>query len=428
MSDGLARVRRTPLHLLSCLYGFLIPIDFYLSTDLHVTVVHIVQVFLVVGFWVHVAAGRDRVGMRVFQQPAVLLGALWILWCTASFAWAVDPPATARALPRHILAFGAFLCVQALPADWDGVASLMSALCAGTALMTGYALWQYGRQDYGPLYPWFSPYYSELFTARGGLALVGTYANPNILVACGVLVLPLLWWRWKTSSRRRCVFWGLVCLALIFVLLNTYSKWCWALLPIILMTLALSRVSWLARLVAVAAGGSTMAVGVLIRSRIVEALSSALPDARALSIAPRVELWKIAWKVWETRPFAGFGLGGFAAATSDFRADANLVELVRAHNWFAQTAVDLGVIGVALWLLWFGSLWTRSLHLASRSARRRNVLPIALCVSLATVPLMGFFDDHGASNQFVNLQWYVAALAVVSIRLREETPETAGDR
>jgi O-antigen ligase len=428
MNDGFARIRRQPFYLLCYLYGFLIPFDFYLSTELHVTIVHLVQALLFVAFWIRVVAGRGRMGIRAFQELSVLFGTLWILWCAASALWAIDPPTTTRGLLRQILAFGAFLCILSLPEDGDVVASLASALCAGTALMTGYALWQYARQDYGPLYDWFSPYYSELFVARGGLALVGTYANPNILAACGMLVLPLLWWRRNTSSGRVRIFWGLVYLALIVVLLKTYSKWCWALLLVVLIALALSRASWLARCLTAAAAASAMVVGVIMRSQIADALSRALPDARESSIAPRVELWKAAWKVWETRPLAGFGVDGFAAATIDLRTDPQLVGLIHAHNWFAQTAVDLGVIGLILWLLWFGSLWTLSLHLARRSARLRNVLPIALCISLATVPLVGLFDDHGQSNQYVNVQWYVAALAVASIRLPGRDARMRGHR
>ncbi len=63
----------------------------------------------------------------------------------------------------------------------------------------------------------------------------------------------------------------------------------------------------------------------------------------------RGSYWDDAAQVWEAHPVLGVGAGGYAIARKRYRDDP--LEVQRAHGYVPQTAADLGLVGVALSLL-----------------------------------------------------------------------------
>ena len=98
--------------------------------------------------------------------------------------------------------------------------------------------------------------------------------------------------------------------------------------------------------------------------------------------------------------------------------------LVRAHNMYLQTLVDLGLIGsVLVWLpclLILRGAW-KVLDLDSRSPSA--ILHLALLLSAAAYFLVGLIDAH-LSNQYMNTSWLVLGLLAASTRNRREQTAT----
>jgi O-Antigen ligase len=69
------------------------------------------------------------------------------------------------------------------------------------------------------------------------------------------------------------------------------------------------------------------------------------------SASSRGKYWREAWKVFEARPVQGVGAGAFAVGRLRYRNDTSVTR--HAHGWLAQTAADLGLVGLALTTLLF---------------------------------------------------------------------------
>lgn len=113
----------------------------------------------------------------------------------------------------------------------------------------------------------------------------------------------------------------------------------------------------------------------------------------------RPEYWKVALRGFADNPLKGVGAHGFQQLWTQKRRISESVQ--DAHSLYLETAVELGVVGVALLLAWFfalvrGTLTSPSLRLAAA--------PIAASIA---------FAGHAA----VDWDWEMPAVALVFIAL-----------
>ena len=65
----------------------------------------------------------------------------------------------------------------------------------------------------------------------------------------------------------------------------------------------------------------------------------------------RIELWKIAWNVFNSAPLIGVGWGSFSNYTGDTFNNINQGIIKNAHNNYLQVLAEMGVIGFVLFVI-----------------------------------------------------------------------------
>jgi O-antigen ligase len=402
------------------LYAFLLPLDVYLSTQLRITAIQLLQVGIVVACCLRHLVSARRIGFPNDLAPqyrwtgGLLIG--FLLW---SLAWSIDIDASTRTVLRILgallVAAVAILHIRQ-PHQLRRVVVAMSLGALVTALY-GYA--QYFRGGYDSIYPLFSPFYSEPFMARGGgLAVVATFSNPNILAAYGCIVLPLIWGLIADSRGVFRLLWLLTSVLLSGMILLTFSKAGWLVLAGLAGIWWLTRITIGPRLCLVGVGGICLGIVLLLLNPLLNTFVLLFPNSREASVDARLGLWSAAVFAFLQRPLLGFGLDGFAAATAGMRTGV-LADLVRAHNWYLQLLVDLGIIGSVLF-------WTtlivpfRDGLRAWRAGPQTSALHHALLVSASAFFLLALVDSLHVSTQYVGTAWLVFGLLAVSSRLTQE--------
>jgi hypothetical protein len=411
------------------LYAFVLPLDIYLSTSLRVTSTQALQVLMIAAWMIRLLL-EDRRAVRTRPTESVLpysAGALLIAYLIASLTWSVNVDASARSVVRNL---GGILMATyaARYADRVILGRIGRAMCYGALVTAGYGYFQYARGGYDPIYPLFSPFYTEPFQARGGgFAVVASFANPNILAGYMLMVLPVSWASALTASGLwRRVAWLVTALLLLGILLLTFSKASWLLCFALVGLWAVARLPLGATLAMTAAAIGGAGVILFLLEPVLRTLLYIFPDSREVSVDTRLGLWVAAVAAFLQRPLLGFGLEGFAAATADVRYGL-LADLVRAHNMYLQALVDLGIVGSVLW-------WTPCVLIVRRAIARLDTadrsaganLHLALLLSAAAFFLYGLVETLNISNQYVNTSWLVMGLLAASshqqLRGRQHEP------
>ena len=75
-------------------------------------------------------------------------------------------------------------------------------------------------------------------------------------------------------------------------------------------------------------------------------------DFETSAVGGRLEFWRVAYKLWLNKPVNGYGLGSYFSAYYIEYGGNNWYSRF-AHNYYLQTAAELGIIGVILLLSFF---------------------------------------------------------------------------
>ena len=402
------------------LYAFVLPLDVYLSTSLRVTSTQVLQVAIFVAWMVRLelapraASARPAATVVPYRVGAALVGYLLL-----SLLWSIDFDVSVRSVARML---GAMLMAAyaAEHADSRQLGRYARAMCYGALVTTIYGFVQYARGGYDPLYRFFSPFYTDPFVWRGlGFSVVATFSNPNILAGYMLMIMPLAWASQGNARGGRRIGWLVVTVLFAAIMLLTFSKASWLLLMLLLALWAAARLPAQATLGLSTVGGIVLGTLLLVIEPLMRMLVEVFPNTQEGSVDVRLGLWWAAIGAFLERPLVGFGLDGFAKATEDVRVGL-LADLVRAHNMYLQTLVDLGLLGsVLVWticLLILRGAWTM-LDLDSRS--RSATMHLALLISAAAYFLVGLIDAH-LSNQYMNTSWLVLGLLAASTRNRRQ--------
>jgi O-antigen ligase len=143
----------------------------------------------------------------------------------------------------------------------------------------------------------------------------------------------------------------------------------------------------------------------------------------------RTSLWAIGQE-----PLFGWGLGRFQQVNTHHHMQwATDVNWMRGYGYSSHEnelgiAVELGLIGLALWLVVLGLLAHQVVR-AFRRLRDRGVVARTIAVLAVVAPLLwagtGFTVDL-RFNDFVNLLVFLVAGAAVGLSVREPAPQPAG--
>ena len=142
-------------------------------------------------------------------------------------------------------------------------------------------------------------------------------------------------------------------------------------------------------------------------SRIFTSEDTAITDAR-------IQLWSVAWKMWQENPILGVGIGQYQAVADQyvFGGVANI-----AHNTYLSFLAESGLVGLVVFL----SLPLTIVVRVVRSRRQGNLFAPLLALSLAAVSIQALTLNLENSRALWALLGISAAFCDVAAR--KVTPE-----
>jgi O-antigen ligase len=331
---------------------------------------------------VHASRGAAR---QALPPPRVLVPVLALAaWCLLSVAWSVTPAASARELwPELGAPLLAFLVFHAATRDAADLDRWAAALAAG---LVGLATLAIGQEAFA-----------------GGWDPRRWHVDVGYYTTHGAMVLPLLGWLWLRQPGRG----GRAALAVaaaltLLVFYWTDNRIVWPTLAAMAVAAALlggraqdavkRRRLALAALAAVAA---STAVFLFAQHERNVTLARMEPGANAhFATDPRLRIWPQAVARWREAPWVGHGFGRPAialpaGAPHDDRQDPRFWH---AHNVFLDVALELGVVGLALFAGVLAVLGREAWRAVDSPAPRRWAAIAALAALLAFL-MKNFPDD-----------------------------------
>jgi len=285
------------------------------------------------------------------RRPYVLSFAALILLGAASYSWSVSPTETVQQSLRFT-ALLVLLCTAIVATKNPGdLMKLMACVLLGAVVPVAVGLIQLANGDFRE--------------REGVLAIVGTFdfANGYALFLSLILVLgPITLMQVRRVPVRAAGTLALGLAGLCFFL--TYSRIVWIGLVLAIAVLAVVQYR---KLIVVAALGLLIVLvampstAVTVQERFSD-LSPSSADYRTNSLSWRLENWSRMAPYGTEKPLVGWGLGSYK--------DLTLVEFggvdktwsdppetpisgptgVSAHNDYVKLFVELGILGVVLWL------------------------------------------------------------------------------
>jgi O-antigen ligase len=330
-------------------------------------------------------AWRNREELRLLP-PIWLPFLLWAAWAWLSVTWSIEPERTLKELRHEVVYTGAALWVcfvAAQAANAARIAIPVVGAAAAAVVVIGLRDFSISWERYlGGLHGGPGDHSSALLTLAPCVAMTAWYLwrarwRPRIQLPVWVLGLLVLTGAYCTLNRTVWIGLGLEVLlvgGLLIVRTRTLASWS-------------TRTKLISGLVAVAVlGGGAIALSAVQAKR--EALGG-----KSLAKDTRLTLWpEIVERVSE-RPLTGYGFGrGLLRRPLQTEFHDLDAMLWHAHNMFLEQLVQLGVPGLALFLLLLAALLREGWRAAREASDFRAACGIALIAVVAGMLIRNMTD------------------------------------
>lgn len=253
----------------------------------------------------------------------------------------------------------------------------------------------------GPL-----PMYHAVDTHADIPRIASTLSGPNqlssyllIFIFIGLAAL------WKTTSRKKKVLWGLFCLAVLIILVFTYSRSAYGAFLIALIVgyfILVKNKKRLLSLFLCAVGLVVIGIGSILVWQ-PETFSQLL--LRASSSQGHLERsWDGVIHTFQNP--LGHGIGNAGPASARFNAD--LIGWI-PENWYLQISLELGVLGV---ILFIGILIITLRQLLEKYSSAKDHLALALFLSLLALSLTSLLLHSWEESAVALTFWGLAGLVL----------------
>jgi O-antigen ligase len=302
--------------------------------------------------------------VSVAMNPSVVVAkvSLWVaafgVWLLATSWWAVTSAEPGTAVVEYALASILYFMIVDLVRSMGALRWILGGYVFGVALLLPSAVTSVLS---GP----GSSVFYDRFTAQG--------ADPNnfgVMLVVAVAAATAFLRRGSIAS----VLAGLFCAVAVPLALATGSRTMLVALVSVVggyTLLEMRRARW-----------ARVALGFMIALLALRLVSSLVPmvaverltDPQALSdVGGRLDIWSDGWTAFTQAPILGQGAGAFPVLVG-----------YDPHNSFLGTAVELGAIGLALWIgMWFGHL--RSAFRAGHATDRPEIRAVILGLTAVLV-------------------------------------------
>jgi O-antigen ligase len=389
-----------------------------------------VLVACVVAGWL----ARGIAGRKLFfRRPPLLWPMAILIGCGAlsllrAASWAEGIPELLKWLELAAVFVVAAHTLKGRPLWW-AVAALIGAGLIQVAL----GAWQFLRQV-GP----------EAFILAGRfMRAYGTFRQPNPYAGYLGYILPVAaglalagWGFWRRRGRGRDLLIGATCgavsLALALGIVLSWSRGSW-----IALVAALGAVVWLRErrpVRAAALAGLVLAALLLVGAAgwLPPELSGRLSGLGGYLVAPnparteitdenfavleRLAHWQAGVRMFEEHPWTGVGIGNYGAAY-ERHAPAHWYDaLGHAHNVFLNFMAEMGLLGLAAFLLF----WLAAFRLTARSTRRHDGYEAALAAgvfgTLTYLTVHGLFDYLFVQHMQLQLALLLGSISALEMR------------
>lgn len=334
-----------------------------------------------------VAAGGAALGVVGansirFRSPSLFLVAfaLFFLWLTMSYFWSIEPSETLDRIQTF---------AQLLVMGW-----LVWELCRTDRQR--YALFQaYVIGSYIPIASALIVFYAaQSGDLTGGYRIAAEGFDENWMSAFLALGIPVAWYMVLVQKNRFLFSINVlyIPLAVLTILLAaSRGGTIAALVALTVIPFTYAGLGFWKRLVLVTILGASAAFLFTTEVEILPDLSRNIQRVRGVAqdisegdLNQRLVIWSAGLEVLGDRPVAGFGAGNFRYAV------APLLQRPRAaHNTFLSIAVDLGLVGFALFILLLAIAVAPSLSRQSRTGTFQLVLFCTLVLVFVPLNLEG---------------------------------------
>ena len=361
-----------------------------------------VGLLLLVG-WVG-ALLTDSTGRAVFARHRRLLEvfALFVVWLTLSLAWAPSP-------------------AQAMTAAWQWWAVAFVFLIVATSLQRPETLVRAVEMYVvGAVLTVLAAAATGQLTS--GVRFEGFLGSPNFLAAALVSAAPLaialaavrsgLGWRWLCIGTVALLAAGVVATQSRGGLITAAAAWCAA-------VLVLPRRKQLVAIGLVVAAGA--AVALALNPQASERLQNV--ETRGTG---RVDIWTVAWNMFEDHPLTGVGLSNFARVAPEYVREVGPLDDVHlivmganrsVHNTYVQFLAENGVIGLILFLAVVLGCTVAALRAAKLfgAIGRADLVALSHGIWVATVGLLaGYFFRSGGVDR---LLWILLGISLAALEV-----------
>lgn len=304
---------------------------------------------LVIAELVRTKLRGEPLGVRIVP-PLLIPFALWAAWALASMAWSLEPARTLKEF-RHEIVFvflAYWLCHAAAQAR-DAARTLPYVVATGAVAVCALALYQF----------WFRSPEVYAIGLHGG---PGNHTSALLtLMPCGLVAA----WLATRLEMRRSVRVATLALPVIFLAsaYTTLNRTVW--LGFAAQFLLLAALMWprpefqtprsqLRRRLHVALVGATVVTGVVATMLLAQMKRIELGADMALANDPRFAIWASIIDAIGERPLMGSGFGRGIERHLLIEELKN-PQLWHAHNLPLETAVQMGIPGLALLLFLLGA-------------------------------------------------------------------------
>lgn len=361
--------------------------------------------------WLAVIASDHDGDRLIFNRHPVLIGAalLFVAWAVVSMAWAEDVGQTSISAQRYALN------VLLIPIVYTALTLPKHVRWLITALVIGAA----AAAAYGLIVVPSAAEAAESITAAGDLNRIsGTIGDPNLLASVlivGMVLALALALDVKRAAVARILFILAAGLCFVAVVATVSRGGIFALAAALVAMVAFAgRRRGRALVFALAFATLAMAYFTAFAS---EAQVQRLENADGGS--GRTDIWKVGWRMVEANPGHGVGAGNFnvssihyllvepgAVDRSSFIVDQPAV----AHNVYLEILAELGIPGLALFLLVVIASLTAALR-AARSFERRGEEGLALIARAVAISLVSMLAaDFFLAAEYSKLLWLLIGL------------------
>ncbi|HYY43934.1 MAG TPA: O-antigen ligase family protein [Actinomycetota bacterium] len=339
---------------------------------------------------------RMRRGIFDWQAPTLFPALIFFAIAAASLTYSSDWALGARDLLKFFGGYCAFLVIINERPDARKLRLILAliVLSAIAPLLIG---WYQFTNNIGK---------PGLF--HGGLRIQSTFDHPNTYGFYLVSVLTACWGLSRTLSDRWRRVVEAVAIACFIAIAMTLSRNTWAATAVLVLVVGHKY-----RRVLVAA--ALIAVGVVVAMpRTIGAIAGIFNPRtgtnRGGSALGRLDLWARDLSVWQQSPIFGKGFGSTKGNTGAL-----------AHNDYMRSLVEGGIIGLAAFVVFLGSL----LRASWRAAAGRGDLPLA-CLGLT----IGYLLVSAGSNNMGKdaFQFYFWTIVGVSYVWAQIVPPSEDER